>query len=302
MMVKPFRSGCSWFGVGPILLMILQTACGLDQHILYERGGLQVGLQHDPTTDVIGLGEIGSGPAAPRNDHPHAFDQSNLRQLLGSLLVAALENDAQQGRQLDAPLYRPDELNRLVPWLTSAFSRASRTERVFFSFPSTPFSSTGGRTTGTLFVRHRYLHVALNPFVLPTDGETTQLVGRPITIRAAEPVEELFLQGKRAQLWSKSDAIRISLKIPEGFPSELSVSHPAEAGEISHQSGHTEVTPTRPNSETVRENDDKALQRQVEDLAAALQEAQGKLAGQASELESVKAEMKRLQKQSPKEQ
>ncbi len=301
-MVKPFRNSCSWIGVGPILLMILQTACGLDQHILYERSGLQVGLQHDPTTDVIALGEIGSGPAAPRNDHPYAFDQSNLRQLLGSLFVAALENDVQRGRQLDAPLYRPDELNKLVPWLTSTFSRASRTERVFFSFPSTPFSSTGGRTTGTLFVRHRYLHVALNPFVIPPGGETTQIVGRPLIIRAAEPVQELFLQGKRAQLWSKSDAIHISLKIPEGFPSELSVSHPAEAGEISNQSGRTEVTAARPNNDTVRENSDNALQRQVEDLAAALKEAQGKLAGQASELEAVKAEMKRLQNQSPREQ
>lgn len=301
MMVKPFRSG-SWIGVGPIVLLILQTACGLDQHILYDRGGLQVGLQHDPTTDVIGLGEIGSGPAAPRNAHPYAFDQSDLRQLLGSLYVAALEDDAQGGRPLEAPLYRPDELNKLVPWLTSAFSRASSSDRVFFSFPSTPFSSTGGRTTGTLFVRHRYLHVALNPFVLPPNGATTQLGGRPLTIRAAEPVQELFLQGKRAQLWSKSDAIRISLQIPEGSPSELSVLHPTDAGEMSHQSGRAEMTPARPTNEPVRDPSDNALQRQVEDLAAALREAQGKLAGQASELESVKTEMRRLQNQSPRKQ
>lgn len=293
-MVKHFRSNRSWIAVGPILLMILQSACGLDQHILYERSGLQVGLQHDPTTDVVALGEIGSGPAAPRNDHPYAFDQSNLRQLLGSLFVAALENDAQQGRQLESPLYRQDELNKLVPWLASAFSRASRTDRVFFSFASTPFSSTGGRTTGTLFVRHRYLHVALNPFVLPTNGKVPQIDGRPITIRAAEPIQELFLQGKRAQLWSKSDAIRISLQIPEGVPSDFYVSHPSELDEISNQSKRMEMTPTHPSSE-------KALQRQVQDLAAALQEAQGKLSGQASELEAVKAEMKRLQNQSTRE-
>ncbi len=301
MMVKPFRRTGSWIGFGLILLMILQTACGLDQHILYDRSGFQVGLQHDPTTDVVSLGEIGSGPAAPRNDHPYAFDQTNLRQLLGSLFVGALESGGQQGKPLEAPLYRPDDLNKLVPWLTSAFSRASRTERVFFSLPSTPFSSTGGRTTGTLFVRHRYLQVALNPFITQPGAETPQIAGRLITIRAAEPVQELFLQGQRAQLWALSDAIRISLKIPDGSPSEFSLSHPVEAGETSNETGRTELTPARPTNETVRERSDKALQRQVEDLAAALQEAQGKLAGQARELEAVRAEMKRLQKQSPGE-
>ena len=170
---------------------------------------------------------------------------------------------------------------------------------MFFSFASTPFTSPGGRTTGTLFVRHRYLHVALKPFVLATSGEVPQIDGRPITIRAAEPIQELFLQGKRAQLWSKSDAIRISLQMPEGVPSDFSVSHPSEVDEMSNQSKRMEVTPARQTSEQGRENNDKALQRQVEDLAAALQEAQGKLTGQASELEAVKAEMKRLQNQPP---
>ncbi|WHZ25280.1 MAG: hypothetical protein OJF51_000075 [Nitrospira sp.] len=299
-MVKLFRSGALGIGFGPVLLMaaIFQTACGLDRQVLYGRGDLQVGLQHDPTTDAIGLGDMGSGPASPRNDHPYAFSQTELRQLLGSLSIAALDNDTQQSRHLDAPLFRADELNKLVPWLTSAFSRASRTDRVFFSLASTPFPSPGGRTMGTLFVRHRYLHVALKPFVLPVEGETTQIAGRSMTIKAAEPVQEVFVEGSGAQLWTKSDTMHISLRIPEEFPSDLSVSQSVEAMETSDQGGRTEGASAQTNTETARENNDKALQRQVEDLAVALKELQARIAGQANELESVKAEMKRLQEQS----
>lgn len=298
--MKLFRSDASRIGFGPVLLMasIFQTACGLDQQILHGRGDLQVGLQHDPTTDAIGLSDMGSGPASPRNDHPYTFAQTELRQLLGSLFVAARDNDTQQSRQFDAALFRADELNKLVPWLTSAFSRASRTDRVFFSLASTPFSSTGGKTMGTLFVRHRYLHVTLKPFVLPVEGETTQIVGRSMTIKAAEPVQEVSVEGSGAQLWAKSDTMHISLRIPEELPPDLSVSQSAEAIETSDQGGRTESTSVQANTETAHENSYKALQRQVEDLAAALKELQARIAGQADELESVKAEMKRLQEQS----
>lgn len=67
-MVKSFRIGTSWSGVETVLLLatLLQTACGLGQQILYNRSGRQAGLQYDPTTKVIGLGEIGSGPAPPK--------------------------------------------------------------------------------------------------------------------------------------------------------------------------------------------------------------------------------------------
>jgi len=302
MMVKLFRNGASWIGFGPVLLMatVLQAACSLDRQILHGRGDLQVGLQHDPTTDVIGLGDMGSGSASPRNDHPYAFAQTELRQLLGSLFVAALDDDEQRIRHLDVSLYRADELNRLVPWLISAFSRASRTDRVFFSLASTPFSSTEGRTTGTLFVRHHYLHVALNPFVLPVEGETAKIVGRSIIIKAAEPVQEVFVEDSGAHLWTKSDTMHISLRIPEELPPELSVSQSAEAIETSDQGGRMEGTSARTHTETTRENSYKTLQRQVENLAAALKELQARIAGQASELESVKAEMKRLQDQNAK--
>jgi len=301
-MSKHFRNGGSWTGVGSIFLMatILQTSCGLDQQILYDRAGLQVGLQHDSTTDVIGLGDIGPGPASPRNDHPYTFAQSELRQLLGSLFVVALDDDAPRSRQLDAPLYRSDELNRLVPLVTSAFSRASRTDRVFFSIGSTPFSSSGGRTTGTIFVRHRYLHVALNPFVLQVEGDTTHSVRRPLIIRAAEPIQEVFVEGSRAQLRSRSETLHISLKIPDTLPSELNISQSTEAAERSDQSrrtGRTEATSAQTITETAREDSNGALQRQIEDLTTTLKELQIRIAGQASELESVKAEVKRLQNQ-----
>lgn len=301
-MVKPFRSGASWAGFGSVLLMatILQTACSLDRQILYGRGDIQVGLQHDPTTDAIGLSDMGPGTASPRNDHPYAFAQTELRQLLGSLFVVALDDDAQGSRQLDVPLYRADELNRLVPWVTSAFSRASRTDRVFFSLASTPFSSTGGRTTGTLFVRNHYLHVAIKPFVLPVEEATAKIVGRSMTIRAAEPVQEVLIGGSGDRLWSKHETIHISLRIPEEIPPELSVSQSAEAIETSNRVERTEGSPAQANSETALESSYKTLQRQVEDLAAALKELQARSAAQASELGSVKAEVRQLQEQGEK--
>jgi len=298
MRVNRYRKTTSWTGFTPMLLigMILQTACGLDQQIIYDRGNIQVSLQHDPTTDAIGLGDMGSGPASPRNDHPYAFTPTELRYLLGSLFVAELDTDTERSRHLDAPLYSADLLERLVPWLTSAFSRASRTDRVFFSFPSTPFFSSGGRTTGTLFVRHRYLHVALKPFILPVDGETTQIVGRGIVIRVAEPVQEALIEGPGAQLWSKSETMHISLRIPDAGPPERSVPQSAEATETTDHGERPEGTTSgSANTEMDCENSYKTLQRQVENHAAALKELQARVAGQSSELESVKAEIKRLQ-------
>lgn len=299
-MVKLFRSGASWTGLGPVLVMvaILQTACGLEQQILHGHGrsDLQVGLQHDSTTNVIGIGDMGSGSASPRNDHPFPFTKTELRQLLGSLFFTTLDNDTHRNRHLDAPLFRADELNRLVPWLISAFNRASRTDRVFFSLASTPYTPTGGRTIGTLFVRHRYLHVALKPFVFPVEGGTTHIAGHSMAIKAAEPVQEVLVQGSGAQLWTKLDTMHISLKLPDEIPPELDASQSAEVIGMPDQGGRTEGTSAQANTETARENSNKTLQRQVEDLAAALKELQGRIAGQATELESVKSEMKRLQK------
>jgi Tfp pilus assembly protein FimV len=143
-------------------------------------------------------------------------------------------------------------------------------------------------------VRHRYLHVALKPFVLPVEGER-KIVGRSMTIRAAEPVQGAFIEGSGARLWSKSETMHISLRIPEEIPPDLNVSQLVEAIETSDQAGRTESTSGRANTETASENSYKALQRQVEDLTAALKELQARIAGQTSELESVKAEVKRLQ-------
>ncbi len=296
-MVKLCRSNAAWTGVGPVVLVaiMLQTACSLDRQIIHDRGGLQVGLQHDPTTDVIGLGEIGSGPASPRNDHPHVFTPAELRQLLGSLFVTVLEENVPRNRPLEAPLYRPDELNRLVPWLASAFSRAGNTDRVFFSLSGTPFSSTGGRTTGTLFVRHRTLHVAINPFVLPVEGDTTSIVGRSMTIRAAEPAHEVVVDGVGAQLWYKSETMHISLSIPDTISPELKVSQSVEARGTADQAGRADGSSAPANTEMVGDNRSKTLQRQVEDFAASLKEVQARLAEQAGELESVKAELRHLQ-------
>lgn len=299
MIIKPFRSDVLWAGFGPIVLMatMLQAACSLDHQLLYDRGGLQVGLQHDPTTDVIGVGEMGSGPASPRNDHPYAFDQSELRQLLGSLVIATPNMDGQRSGQREVPLYRPDELNKLVPVLTAAFGRASRMDRVFFSLASSPLSPNGGRTTGTLFVRHRSLHVTLNPFVLPNEGKILPIDGRPITLQAAKPVEEVFVKGPGAPLWFKSETIHISLKIPETVSPEYSVLQSAEAAEVSDQSERLAGTSAQENVMTVREHSDRALRRQVEELTATLKELHTRVTDQASELESVKAEVKRLQDQ-----
>lgn len=281
-MMKSLRNDIVWTGAGPILLMaiLLQTACTLDQQILYHGVGLQVGLQHDPTTNVVGVGEMGTGSAPPRNDHPHDCDVSQLRPLLGSLVVTA-PDDAQRSKQLDAPLFSPDELNKLVPLLVPAFRRATSTDRLFFSLNSTPFSPGQGKTTGTIFVRHHHMHVALNPFVLPVDGEPSQMAGL-MTIKALEPAQEVFDKGSGDRLWSKSETMHISLKIPDELPRELG---DAQSGKEST------------NIDTDRENGYKTLQRQVEDLTTTLKDVHAKMAGHAGELESVKAEVKRLQDQ-----
>ena len=143
------------FGMSCLLLL---TACGatIQQRVLYQAQGIQVGLMTDLSTN-------GHASSPVRNRHPADLTPRDIRSLLGSLEVSGWSGtiiglfSTPQPR----PVFAETELAALAEPLAAAFHEATPRERVFFAIqnPDAPYET--DRTSGSLFFRDDYLHVVL---------------------------------------------------------------------------------------------------------------------------------------------
>ncbi len=158
------RGGLAHHGrIAPGLLFGLScllglTACGgfVQQRVLYQASGMQVGLMTDvSTTD--------QAPSPVRNRHPADLTPQDLRALLGSLEVSGWSGTmiGVFSTPHPKPVFTEAELAALADPLVAAFHQATPRERVFFSLqnPTAPYET--DRTSGSLFFRDDYLYVVL---------------------------------------------------------------------------------------------------------------------------------------------
>jgi len=143
------------FGLSCLLVL---TGCGasLQQRLLYDMSGMQVGVETDLSTN-----EQATPPV--KNRHPADFTPREIRSLVGSLEVSGWSGTMLGlfTRHQPKPLFTQGELLLLAEPLAQAFHEATPRERVYFSIknPAAPYDP--DRTAGSLFFRDDYLHVVL---------------------------------------------------------------------------------------------------------------------------------------------
>lgn len=122
--------------------------------VLYDRGGIQVGLQRDPSITR-------STPPVP-NAHPASFSAEEIAVLLGAVGVSGwsgtLVGYFETPRPV--PLLNETDLRLVAAPIAEAFRQAAPSERVFFVLPK-PKAAYGDATAGFLFVRDAFVHLVV---------------------------------------------------------------------------------------------------------------------------------------------
>lgn len=140
---------------GGIVCLAL-SACQYFSHgkVLYDREGIQVGLQSDPSITR-------SSPPAP-NAHPASFSREEVAVVLGAVRVSGWSGTIIGYFETPRPvsLFEDADLRRIAAPIAEAFQQASPSERVFFFLPN-PKSPYGDATAGFLFARDSFVHLVV---------------------------------------------------------------------------------------------------------------------------------------------
>lgn len=282
--------GLSW------LLML--TACGasLQQRVLYEASGIQVGLITDLSTN-----DQASPPV--RNRHPADLTPQDIRSLLGSLEVSGGSGTiiglftSPQPR----PVFTESELAALAEPLGAAFHEATPHERVFFTInnPTAPYET--DRTAGSLFFRDDYLHVLLTDHYafLRADtggGETRDPRDtKGMKLWVVGPARAATVPGEKQPHWNAFEKVHISLTPAEVLAGQrvpqaaTGSSRPQAALPAAGQPALKSNTPSTNETESVND-----LRLQIRELTNANLDLRSQLKEQSGMIEKLQAEQERL--------
>ena len=219
---RPTRAGQSGKAVAGLLIslscLLVLTACGatVQQRLLYQASGIQVGVITDVSTN-----EHAATPV--RNRHPADLTPQDIRSLVGSLEVSGWSGTmiGLFSTPQPKPVFTWAELVELAEPLAAAFHQATPRERVFFAIqnPAAPYES--DRTSGNLFFRDDYLHVVLTDHYSflqadPGGGEKRDPRDtKGMKLSVAGPTQAARVPEEKEPHWNAFEKVHISLNPPE---------------------------------------------------------------------------------------
>ncbi|MCE9537109.1 MAG: hypothetical protein K8R65_11960, partial [Nitrospirae bacterium] len=198
-------------------LIVGLTACTAltGERVVYDRQGIQVATQPDPTVSR-------SSPPA-RNSHPATMSPNELRLLLGSLQISGWSGTLMglvQNPQ-PIPLLNRDELNRVAEPLVMALQQAGPTERVSFLLEDSARPYSPDRTAGMLFIRGPYLHVVMTDHSGFTQADTAggeekdPRDTKGMKLWVARPAQAASVPASEEPRWAPFETVHISLNVSE---------------------------------------------------------------------------------------
>lgn len=286
------------FPVTPWLPLILGlaffasvSACvGLSgERLLYDERGIQIGIQHDPST-----GE-GSPPAL--NSHPAQLTVDEVRQLLGFIRVSGYSGTLAGllVRPQPIPLFKDDELSLVAAPLAAAFSQVGRRERVFFSMPNLQTPYEPDRTAGALFLRGPYLHLVLTDHSAFTrtdtgGGEDDRDLRdtKGLKLFMTGPAKVASLSPEQAPHWGPFEKVVLSMNVQEALTARPA---PAPSQALQAQPNPAPAGLSTPRDLT------EGLRLQLQGLTDANLDLRARLNEQAQAMESLKTELARMKQE-----
>ena len=267
----------------------------LNQRVIYESKGSQVGLESDHTIDDKTV-------PPSLNSHPAQFTTEELQTLLGSLEVSGWSGiiigvfETPHAK----PVFTGSELTTLTDIFVKAFREAGPRDRIFFSLQNPNARYDSDRTAGNLFFRDGYLHVILRDhysYLKADPGGGEQRDPRDTkgmrlwTMRPAVPAT---VPEEKEPRWSAFDKVHISLQVRD----VLAAFKGKPAAPIPPQTDPVQATTQRASSAkptvTSPLNSEKELTQQVQDLGSSNQQLRNQVEQQTKELDALKEDLRRL--------
>lgn len=267
----------------------------LNQRVIYESKGTQVGLESDHTIDDKAV-----PPAL--NNHPAQFTAEELRTLLGSLEVSGWSGiiigvfETPHAK----PVFTGMELMSLAETFAKAFQEAGPRERIFFSLQNPNARYDTDRTAGSLFLRDGYLHVILRDHYSylkadPGGGEQRDprdTKGMKLwTVRPAQPAT---VPEEKEPRWSAFDKVHISLQVRDVLAAFKGNLTPTQPQTVPLQANPDQRSPSAKTTATPPLNREKDLTQQVQDLGSSNQQLRMQVEQQTKELDTLKEDLRRL--------
>jgi hypothetical protein len=276
----------------------LLPACGAtsQERVLYHASGIQVGIVTDLSTNERAVPPV-------HNKHPLDLTSQEIRSLLGSLEVSGWSGAIVGLFSAPQPkaLFTWAELVELAEPLAAAFHKASPRERVFFSLtnPTAPYDS--DRTSGSLFFRDDYLHVALTDHygflqADPGGGETRDPRDtKGMKLWVAGPAQAATVPEKKEPRWNAFEKVHISLR-PQDVLASRRLPHTGEGSSRPQVTvpaeGPSAIQAENPAIDTTESVND--LRLQIRELNKANLDLRSQLKEQSVIMEKLQAEFEGL--------
>lgn len=279
------------------LVSVTLPACQLLDHerVLYQRQGVQVGLQVDPSI-----------PRAARpttNTHPIELTVQEVANLLGVIRVSGWSGTVVGWFDTPhpIPLFEGTDLQRIAQPITEAFRQAGPGERVFFSIPN-PRSAYGDTTAGALFIRGSYLHVIVTDHKSFSRADTAggdekdirDTKGMRLSLASVSRMPSV--QGADEPAWASFETVHLSMNMQEvlaqGSPN---LGGEKAAAHMTHESTPTQAAPIAHDKAVEPAQD---LRLQIRALTQSNQDLRDRLTQQSQQLQDLKEELARLRRDS----
>ena len=286
--------------VGALLLIDFSGCAALRQpRILYNEGGIQVGLQPERS--------LGQTSPATANSHPVPFASAQMRQLLGALRVSGYSGTL-VGLVVDPPsrpVFSPEELELIATPIANAFGEAGPRDRVFFSIPNLHAPYHRERTEGEFFVRIPYFFVLLKDHSAFTrtdtgggDDERDPRDHKGMRLSVAAPVRASTPQAEDSPRWGPYEEVHLAINLQQAEAAlaparQIQFGTPAPPFQIPQTKPSVRVPESIRPSASAESIDD--LHLQVRELTNANQDLRKKLSEQTAELEALKETLARIQ-------
>jgi hypothetical protein len=286
------------FGLSCLLVL---TGCGasLQQRVVYDSSGIQVGIETDLSTN-----EHASPPV--KNRHPANYTSQEIRSLVGSLEVSGWSGTliGLFSTPQPKPVFTRAELALLAEPLATAFHEANPSERVFFSLqdPNAPYRT--DRTAGSLFFRDDYLQVVLKDhyaFLKADPGGDEKRDPRDtkgMKLWVVGPAQTATVPEEKAPHWTAFEKVHISIKPAEVLaalraPQAAPEASPPQAALPAAEQPALK-SDTSPTSTTESASD---LRLQFRELTNANLDLRAQQKEQSNTIEKLQAELEQLRKE-----
>lgn len=279
------------------LVSLTLPACQLLGHerVLYERQGVQIGLQSDPS--------LPRASRATVNTHPIDLTAQEVASLLSAVRVSGWSGtvvgwfDSPHA----IPLFEEADLQRLAQPIADAFKQAASDQRVFFAIPN-PRSAYGDTTAGALFVRGAYLHVIVTDHKAFARADTAGGDEKDIRdtkgmrLSLAVPSRMAPLAKEEEPAWAPFESVHLSLNRKE----LLAQGNPPSGRERAAASlpQAATFTQTAPVAADKAAEPAQELRLQIRELTQSNQDLRDRLTQQSQQLQDLKEELTRLRRDS----